>query len=136
MSRSNKRWIALLVGVVGLATGELVWAPAGIALTFVGLFFAFGSVGSFNVFATRLVYGVVAMLHGVSVARASGSWVLGAAAFVGPLFLPPMESTNRWLGYSSTWLMAAGPIGAVALGLAAWPPSWWHLALLPTLLPS
>lgn len=134
MSNATSRWVALVVGVAGFAIGELVWAPAGVALTFVALFLGFQGVGKLNVPIMRVIFVAVGVLHGLSIARASGSWLLG----VGPAFasctIAPHEVTTRRFGYKSMWFVIGAFLVQLASMGAAWPPTWWHLAALPTLM--
>lgn len=133
MPGAHARWIALVLGLAGLAVGELVWAPAGVGLTFAAAFVGFGAVGKLNVTLTRVLFVGVGVLHGLSIARGSGSWLLGLGPAVAAGIIPPYETLNRRLGYHHPVVVPLAMLAELALGAASWPPRGWHLALVPSL---
>jgi peroxiredoxin len=133
MSRETQRWVAVGIAVVGVAAGELVWRPAGIALTFVGIFLGFKSIGEFNIAASRYVFAIAALLHGFMIWRASDNALLGAAPVIACLLIPPWETTSRRLAYQNAYLAPLALGVEIALASLARPYTSWHFALLPTL---
>lgn len=134
MSSAGLRWGALGLGVGGAAVGELVWAPAGVALTFAAVVVGFGAIKVLNVLASRLTFVAAAALHGLVIARASGEPLLGLAPVVALAVMVPWEGVGRRAGYQASWAVPVAFAVELALGAAVRPPGPWHLALLPTLL--
>src|SRR5262245_14748556 len=99
MSLERPGWVGLAVGVIGAAIGELVWSPAGIALTFAAFVLLFVQIRRINHLTTRLIFLSLCALHGFVIWRATQNPLLGAVPIAGGVFMPPYETSVRRTGY-------------------------------------
>jgi peroxiredoxin len=125
--------LPIVVAAAGWAAFPF-FAPAAVALTFVGFFLAMGGILKLNVPVRRLVYlGAVAAHAGAVYATSRSPW-LGAAALLAPLSLVPTEQFARRLGYNGALLTPLGPVLGIACLAAGWPEGRWTWEVVPVLL--
>jgi peroxiredoxin len=128
VSGRTRTFLAAAVAVLGAG---LLWVlpVAAVAVTFVGWALALSSSSKHNEPTTRLAALVALLAHAATLARASGSPLLGAVAIAAQVSLPVYELSTRWLGYRQWILGACGIPVAVVLLAAGWPGPWGFAAI-------
>ena len=132
--KTGIRMAAIGVALCAAGFGLLwVWPPIAVALAMLGAVATFMAGGTANVGTTRLAGQVGALLYALTVYRASGSVLLGAAGGVPLLAFGAVEPLVPRIGYKAGRLFPLFVVAGLALLAAAWPFGWWGLAVVPPL---
>jgi peroxiredoxin len=130
MSKVTKTWLTLPISIAGAGL-TLVYAPAGVAVAFVGTMITVFSALALNVLATRAPAMLAGLANGYAVYLATGSAELASVPAVLLATTLPSQvilKSNRTL---HDYMPAIGLAVGAGLVAAAWPVGLWVLALAP-----